>query len=98
MDLQGNDRPSREREIFVAAIQKGTTEEQQQILADACGPDLDLRQRIEALLRTKDELGDFLERPCWVGIPCPAIQTIDCKGLIISVHSQETKQQIVKLL
>ena len=66
MDLQGHYRPSREREIFLAAIQKGTTEEQQQILADACGSDLDLRQRIEALLRTKDALGDFLERPGWL--------------------------------
>jgi len=52
-----------EREIFVAAYQERDPLVRRLILECACGADLALRERIEALLRRAEEAGRFLEPP-----------------------------------
>lgn len=52
-----------EREIFVAAYQEPDPDARQAFLDRACGSDLALRARIDALLRRAEEAGRFLEPP-----------------------------------
>jgi len=52
-----------EREIFVAAFQEPDADARRDLLDRACGTDLALRARIEALLRRAVEAGRFLEPP-----------------------------------
>jgi tetratricopeptide (TPR) repeat protein/serine/threonine protein kinase len=52
-----------ERQIFIAAVQKGGPEERSAYLQEACGRDAPMRQRIEALLREYEQLGSYLEPP-----------------------------------
>lgn len=64
-----------EREIFAIAAQKATAAECAAYLEVACGDDLLLRQRVEALLREHADLGSFLESPP-PGIAAPFAPTI----------------------
>ena len=57
-----NDLPAKDVEIFSAAIELPTVE-RVAFLDQACQGDSELRNRVEALLRENDELGDFLEKP-----------------------------------
>src|SRR5262249_48323630 len=50
-----------EREIFAIALHKSDPAEQAAYLAQACGDDISLRERVEILLREHDKLGSFLE-------------------------------------
>ncbi|MHC4403702.1 MAG: WD40 domain-containing protein [Planctomycetota bacterium] len=52
-----------EREIFMAALDRTSPEERRAYLDEVCGDDVDLRQRVEALLQSHDDAGSFLERP-----------------------------------
>jgi len=52
-----------EETIFVTALTKGDPAARAAYLDEACGDDLGLRQRVEALLRTHAKVGNFLERP-----------------------------------
>jgi serine/threonine protein kinase/tetratricopeptide (TPR) repeat protein len=52
-----------ERDIFIAALQRGDSDERSAYLDEACGHDADLRQRIERLLRLHGDAGAFLEAP-----------------------------------
>jgi serine/threonine protein kinase len=52
-----------EETIFANALEKETPAERSAFLHQACGGDLALRQRVEALLRTHDQAGNFMERP-----------------------------------
>src|SRR5262249_51795725 len=52
-----------EETIFAIALGKRNPTERSAYLDEACGGDPALRQRVEALLASHDELGDFLERP-----------------------------------
>ncbi len=56
-----NDSPNREVEIFSEAVDL-PAEERAAYLERVCGSDLNLRQRIEALLYVNDGAGDFLEQ------------------------------------
>ena len=49
-------------ELFAEAVQL-SPRERAAFLAKACGADEGLRRRIEALLRSNDRAGDFLETP-----------------------------------
>jgi hypothetical protein len=50
-----------EREIFVAAYEERDPAARRLVLERACGTDLALRVRIEALLCRAEEAGGFLE-------------------------------------
>ncbi len=57
-----SDFPNREVEVFTAAMQL-PVDERAAYLAQACGGNASLRQRVEALLETHLHMGDFLEQP-----------------------------------
>jgi hypothetical protein len=59
----------REREIFLAAVEKRTPAERAAFIESACGKDQTLRARIEALLREEESMGDFLETPALQDTP-----------------------------
>src|SRR5262249_2250663 len=52
-----------EREIFLAAVEKDSPAERAAYLNEACGADASLHQRVEALLRSHERAGDFMEVP-----------------------------------
>src|SRR5262245_55440595 len=52
-----------ERDIFVAALNKADLAERAAFVAQACGDDLPLCQRVDTLLREHARLGSFLESP-----------------------------------
>jgi uncharacterized protein (TIGR03067 family) len=52
-----------ERTIFLEALAKDSTAERATYLAQACSGDLSLRQRIEQLLQSHQEAGEFLATP-----------------------------------
>ena len=55
-----NDSPNRDVEVFTEALQL-PAEQRAAFLEKACAGDRDFRQRVEALLRSHEEVGDFLE-------------------------------------
>ena len=55
-----NDLPNRDVEVFTDALRL-PRDERAAYLARACGNNLEMRGRVEALLRSHDEVGDFLE-------------------------------------
>src|SRR5262245_34237333 len=52
-----------ERTIFLVALEKDSSAERDAYLNEACSGDASLRQRLDALLRSHDEAGAFLEKP-----------------------------------
>src|SRR5262245_14233564 len=52
-----------EEVLFAAALAKRSPAERAAFLADACGGDAALRERVEQLLASHDQAGDFLEAP-----------------------------------
>ncbi len=54
---------SREREIFLAALEKPGAAERLAFVESACGEDSALSARVKALLHEEEEAGDFLEKP-----------------------------------
>src|SRR5689334_14600508 len=52
-----------EETIFETALHKASPAERSAYLAEACGGDAALRQRVEALLAAHQDAGDFLDRP-----------------------------------
>jgi hypothetical protein len=57
-----NSDSEREVGIFTEAL-KVPVQERDAFLGRMCGADEDLRRKVEALLRSHDRLGDFLEEP-----------------------------------
>src|SRR5262245_64141762 len=57
-----NEDPRQDVALFGEALQLPVPE-RSAFLERACGGDADLRQRVEGLLRTHEQAGDFLERP-----------------------------------
>jgi serine/threonine protein kinase/Flp pilus assembly protein TadD len=51
------------KEIFLAALERASPAERATFLDGACGGDMALRAEVEALLRSHDEAGGFLEPP-----------------------------------
>src|SRR5262245_36178176 len=54
---------SRERELFLEALEKGDARERSAFLDEACGANQDLRRKVDELIRQTDGGGDFLEKP-----------------------------------
>jgi WD40 repeat protein/serine/threonine protein kinase len=53
----------RVKEIFLAAVERDDPKERESYLRQACGDDVRLRSRVEALLRRHEQAGNFLEQP-----------------------------------
>jgi serine/threonine protein kinase len=53
----------REEAIFSLALEQPDPAARAALLAEACGGDSALRQQVEALLRTHEKVGDFLNKP-----------------------------------
>lgn len=60
LDMKPN---STEQAVFAAALERHTPEARAAYLDEACGADLALRRRVEALLSAAHRAGDFLETP-----------------------------------
>ena len=56
------DNPSREVVVFTEAL-KVPVQERAAFLERVCAEDVNLRHKVEALLRARDRLGCFLEQP-----------------------------------
>src|SRR5438128_1007700 len=52
-----------ERGIFMEALDKETLAERSAYLNEACGDDVALRRRVEALLTSHEQAGSFLGKP-----------------------------------
>ena len=63
-------RPARERELFLAALEREGPD-RQQFLRRECGNDVQLRRRIEALIAECESPGEFLEGPAIGRVPAP---------------------------
>jgi len=61
-NIRMNDTPDRDISVFTEALQLPASE-RTTYLERVCGPDLDLRSRVEALLRAYERSGDFLNEP-----------------------------------
>jgi hypothetical protein len=55
--------PLRVQSVFLAAIERPTPADRALYLDRACGTDLELRRRVEALLRAHDQPASFLDPP-----------------------------------
>src|SRR5262245_20912174 len=51
------------KDLFLAALEKGSSGERAAYLDEACAGDPSLRAHVHALLRTHEEAGSFLESP-----------------------------------
>jgi len=58
-----NEEPKDIKSIFAEALEKKTAKERAAYLDKACGKDVNLRSKVEALLKAHDEAGDFLQVP-----------------------------------
>src|SRR5262245_19982829 len=58
-----NSDKGREKSLFVEALKFSTPDQRAEYLREACGDDAALRERVQLLLTTHDEAGEFLERP-----------------------------------
>jgi serine/threonine protein kinase len=75
-----NDDPQTDLEIFTAAIHLPAGE-RAAFLRRACGADGELRQRVDALLKTEARLGDFLEESAAESRkPRPAAPSVESPG------------------
>src|SRR2546428_9867445 len=70
-----NNDVNREEQIFEAALQFPTPEQQAAYIKGACGSDEKLGQRVEALLKAHEHAGAFLDQP-------PAV--ISAKTLVLT--------------
>src|SRR5215471_7150809 len=55
--------PKRVQAVFLAAVARPTTAERAAYLDEVCGQEVELRQRVELLLRAHDDPGSFLGMP-----------------------------------
>ncbi|HMF12182.1 MAG TPA: serine/threonine-protein kinase, partial [Gemmataceae bacterium] len=58
----------RVKELFLAALEKDHATVRFAYLDEACGADVDLRQRVDALLARHERAGSFLEAPADAGV------------------------------
>src|SRR5262249_43139486 len=66
--------------IFACAIERPSPEERAAFLDAACGADVELRRRIEALLRAHDEAGGFLRDQPAARDPAATVDRPDSEG------------------
>ena len=61
----------RPRDLFVAALEIKDAAERSAFLESACGPDTELRKRVEELLAEEQRLGAFLDTPAMAEVAPP---------------------------
>src|SRR5262245_14380791 len=61
-----------ERSIFIAALDIENSADRSAYLAEVCGQDAELRQRVDKLLRSHAQAGSFMEQPAVGETPEPA--------------------------
>lgn len=79
---------SPEQAIFNEALQRATTDARADYLDDACGKDVVLRRRIEALLRAAENASDFLEQPA------TGLEAGDASTIAITVPRESSGDRI----
>ena len=52
-----------EQSIFLEALEKSSLKEVSEFLSESCDDDVELRERVEALLQRHSEANSFLQRP-----------------------------------
>ena len=68
---------SRERDLFIGALQKSSPLERQRFLENECEGNRELRERVEELLRSEADLGEFLEAPALSGLQMRAVPALE---------------------
>jgi hypothetical protein len=55
--------PPQAKDIFLQALDKDSPAQRRKYLDEACGDDVNLRRRVDALLEAHDEPESYLDRP-----------------------------------
>src|SRR5262249_7234302 len=73
-------------EVFDEALHRAAGQDRARYLDEVCGGDLELRQRVERLLRALSEAGSFLERPAQDPSPTVDQPPVESPGSIIGPY------------
>jgi serine/threonine protein kinase/tetratricopeptide (TPR) repeat protein len=79
-------RSEQAKAIFLEAIAKHAPEAWPAFLQQACGPDADLRARVERLLRAQAELGPFQEEPTPTVASTGSGPVLEAPGMVIGPY------------
>ncbi|NOS70601.1 MAG: serine/threonine protein kinase [Verrucomicrobia bacterium] len=79
---------SPEQAVFAEALQRATPEARAAYLDGACGADVALRRRVEALLHAAESAGDFLEQPP------TGLTAGDRSTMVVTLSSEKTGDRI----
>jgi serine/threonine protein kinase len=74
-------------EIYLAAVEKATSQDRSAYLDWACAGDQELRRRIERLLRAESKVGDFLESPAPEIAAALVPSLAECPGTVIGPYT-----------
>jgi serine/threonine protein kinase len=89
-----------ERDVFMAALQIDNPARRGSYLAEACGKEPGLRQRVDALLHAFEQAGSFLQEPADVGATsdAPAPQLHQHPGPVASPGTQLGRYRLLELI
>src|SRR5215471_7914760 len=73
-------------ELFDEALRRAAGRDRARYLDEACGGDLELRRRVERLLRAVSEAGSFLETPAQGPSPTVAQPPLENPGTVIGPY------------
>src|SRR5689334_4335751 len=73
-------------EVFDAALRRAPGPDRARYLDEVCGGDLDLRRRVERLLRAVAEAGSFLEAPARDPSPTVDQHPVESPGTVIGPY------------
>src|SRR5262245_49310032 len=73
-------------EVFNEALRRAAGQDRARYLDEACGGDLELRQRVERLLRAASEAGSFLEAPAQDPSPTAEQPPVEDPGTVIGPY------------
>ena len=80
-------RPRSIDEVFFAAMERESGEARAAYLEEVCGPDLDLRRRVERLLDAQPKMGSFLDSPAaGPTMTLPSPQVAEGSGTVIGPY------------
>src|SRR5262245_26047642 len=73
-------------EIFDEALRRAAGQDRARYLDEVCGGDLELRRRVERLLRASSEAGSFLETPAQDPAATVAEPPVESPGTVIGPY------------